>query len=191
MLCEIVTAGFGGQGILFLGDTLAQAALTEGKHVTYLPTYGVAMRGGTANCVLTISDEEVGSPLLDQPHVAIIMNEPSLVKFQPMVRKGGLIIANATLINHEVFNRNGDVRIVWVPATRTAREVVENERSANMVALGAFLSVEPVVKVESVEAIIRDVAGAHKQALIEKNLAALEAGLEYAKAAATAAAPAN
>lgn len=180
MLCEIITAGFGGQGILFTGDMLAQAALDEGKHVTYLPTYGVAMRGGTANCVVAISDEEIGSPVLDEPHAGIIMNEPSLVKFQPMIREGGLIIANSTLIDQDVFNRDGEVRIVWVPATETAREVAETERSANMVALGAFLGVEPIVKVETVEALIRGVSGARKQALIEKNIAALRAGLDCA-----------
>ena len=161
MLCEVITAGFGGQGILFTGDTLAQAAMDEGKHVTFLPTYGVAMRGGTANCVVCISDEEIGSPLLDRPHVAIIMNEPSLAKFQPMVRDGGLIVANESIIDRDAYQRGDEVRIVWIPATGMARDVAGTERSANMVALGAFLAAQPLVSVGSVEGVLRSVAGAH------------------------------
>ena len=181
MLCEIVAAGFGGQGILFMGDMLAEAGLREGLHVTFLPTYGVAMRGGTANCVVNISDEEIGSPVLDEPHAAIIMNKPSLVKFQPIVRHGGLIVVNSTLVDPDVFERSGDVRIVWVPATEIARDVAGIERSANMVALGAFLRSEPVVKVETVETIIREYAFVTKPHLIDKNLDALHAGLDHVK----------
>ena len=182
MLFEIITAGFGGQGILFTGDLLAQAALSEGKHVTFLPTYGVAMRGGTANCLVKVSDEEIGSPLLEAPDAAIIMNEPSLKKFQPMVKKGGLIIANSSIVDPSAFNRDGEVRVVWVPATETAREIAQTERSANMVALGAFLAVEPLVDIASVEAILRASADERKRALIEKNIAALEAGQQRASA---------
>lgn len=179
MLCEIVTAGFGGQGILFLGDLLTRSALREGKHVTYLPTYGVAMRGGTANCVVTISDQEIGSPLLDHPNVGIIMNEPSLLKFQPMIRTGGLIVGNSSIIDVTKFERGDDVQIVWVPATEMARDIVGAERSANMVVLGAFLRAEPIVQVESAEAILSEFATGAKKALLDKNLAALRAGLEY------------
>ena len=180
MLFEVISAGFGGQGILFLGDMIAEAALRENRQVTFLPTYGVAMRGGTANCVVTISDEEIGAPLLDEPHAGIIMNEPSLVKFQPLIRPGGLIIANATLIDPAAFNRAGDVRIVWIPATKMAKEIAGTEKSANMIALGAFLAVEPIVSVATIETIIREYAFASKPHLIEKNLVALHAGLEYA-----------
>jgi len=180
MLFEIITAGFGGQGILFTGDLLAQAALSEGKHVTFLPTYGVAMRGGTANCLVKVSDEEIGSPLLEAPDAAIIMNEPSLKKFQPMLKKGGLIIANSSIVDPSAFNRDGEVRVVWVPATETAREVAQTERSANMVALGAFLAAEPLVDMASIESILRASADERKRALIEKNIAALEAGQQRA-----------
>ena len=182
MQCEIITAGFGGQGILFTGDLIAQAGLREGKHVTFLPTYGVAMRGGTANCLVKVSDEEIGSPLLNQPDVGIIMNEPSLVKFQPGVAQGGIIIANSTLIEQGVYERGDDVRIFWVPATQTAREVAGTDRSANMVALGAFLAVEPIVEVATVEAILRELSDERKRALIEKNIAALEAGRDLVAA---------
>ena len=163
---------------MFLGDLLCRAALQEGKCVTYLPTYGVAMRGGTANCVVTISDREIGSPLLDGPEAAIILNEPSLVKFQPAVRPGGLIVANSSLILKDVFNRNDHIRMVWVPATETAREVAGTERAANMVALGAFLAAEPIVSVSSVETILRKVIPSHRKEMVEKNLAAIRVGLE-------------
>jgi len=178
MLFEFIAAGFGGQGILFAGDLLAQAALREGRHVTFLPTYGVAMRGGTANCVVKISDEDIGSPLLEEVHGAIIMNEPSLVKFQPLVRPGGIIVANTSLINPSVFNRDGDVRIVWVPATETARDVVGSEASANMVAVGAFLRAEPVVRLESIEGVLGEFTDPRKQAMAKKNVAALHAGAD-------------
>jgi 2-oxoglutarate ferredoxin oxidoreductase subunit gamma len=177
MLFEFTTAGFGGQGILYLGDLLAEAALREGRNVTFLPTYGVAMRGGTANCVVTISDDEIGSPLLDHPHAAVLMNQPSLVKFQGVVRPGGVIVANATMIDAALFNRD-DVRIIWIPATEMARTVIGAERSANIVALGAFLKVEPVVKVHTIETIFRESAGRKKDAA-KLNLTALHAGLDY------------
>ena len=177
MLFEFTTAGFGGQGILYVGDLLAEAALREGRNVTFLPTYGVAMRGGTANCVVTISDEEIGSPMLDHPHGAILMNQPSLVKFQGAIHPDGLIVANATLIDTALFNRD-DVRIVWVPATEIARNVIGSERSANIVALGVFLRAEPVVKIETIETIFREAAGKKKDAA-KLNLTALHTGLDY------------
>lgn len=179
MQFEFTTAGFGGQGILYLGDLLADAALREGRNVTFLPTYGVAMRGGTANCVVKISDDEIGSPVLDHPNAAVLMNQPSLVKFQNLVRPGGLIVANTTIIDPALFTRDGDVRIIWIPATEIARKSLGMERSANIVALGAFLKQEPIVQVATIEAIFRETKAAHKKAMIEKNLAALQAGLDY------------
>jgi 2-oxoglutarate ferredoxin oxidoreductase subunit gamma len=181
MVSQIVSAGFGGQGILFLGDLLTRAGLMEGKHVTYFPTYGVAMRGGTANCVVTISDDEIGSPLLDHPHVAIVLNQPSFDLFQPMVRKGGLIVANSSIIDPATANRNGDVRLVWAPATEASRAAVGSDRSANMVILGAFLAAAPVVKLETIEAIFDKEKDERKRAMSQKNLSAIRAGMEFAK----------
>jgi 2-oxoglutarate ferredoxin oxidoreductase subunit gamma len=177
MLFEFTTAGFGGQGILYLGDVLAEAALREGRNVAFLPTYGVAMRGGTANCVVTISDDEVGSPLLECPDGAVIMNQPSLLKFQSVMRPGGIVIANLSLIDAQLYNRS-DVRIVWIPATEIARVKIGSERAANVIALGAFLKAEPIVKIETVEAVFRDAAG-HKKLAAETNIAAFRAGLDY------------
>jgi len=179
MLFEMICAGFGGQGILFLGDMLAEAAVRENLKTTFFPTYGVAMRGGTANCIVTISDEEIGSPLLDQPNGGLILNQPSLEKFQSLVRPGGLIVANSTLIDSAAFTRADDVRVVWIPATTMGREIVGTEKSANVIILGAFLRQEPVVKVETIDTIIRDYAFKSKPHLIEKNLMAFHAGLEY------------
>ena len=180
MLFEFTTAGFGGQGIMYLGDVLAEAALREGRNVTFFPTYGVAMRGGTANCIVTISDDEIGSPLLDKPNGAIIMNQPSLVKFQGAMHPGGIVVANSTIIDQTLFNRS-DVRIVWIPATAIARNDIGAERSANIVALGAFLKAEPIVKIETVEAIFRDAAGSKKDAA-KLNLTAFHAGIDYVPA---------
>lgn len=178
MLFETVMSGFGGQGIMYMGDLLAQSAIAEGLNATFFPTYGVAMRGGTANCIVVISDEEIGSPLLDEPHGAIVMNQPSLERFQGIVQKQGIIIGNSSILDPATCSRDGDVRTVWIPATEIARDI-GNERSANIVAFGAFLKKEPVVKIETVEEKFRKLP-ARKKDMIEKNLKALQAGLEFA-----------
>lgn len=178
MLFEFTTAGFGGQGILYMGDLIADAALREGRNATFLPTYGAAMRGGTANCVVIVSDDEIGSMALDQPDAAAMMNQPSLEKYQGAVKPGGLIIANASIIDPAALKRD-DVRVVWIPVTQISKDVVGTERSANIVALGAFLKAEPVVKVSTIESIFREGATGKRAAMVEKNLAALRAGLDF------------
>ncbi len=182
MLCEVLTAGFGGQGVLFLGDLLTRSAMSEGKHVTYFPTYGVAMRGGTANVTVTVSDEPIGSPLLDEPDVAIILNEQSLTKFQPIVKPGGLIVANSSIIDKSHFNRD-DVRIVWIDATETAKEVAGTDRSTNMAALGAFLGTEELVSLDTCADVLRTVVPKHRQAMVEKNIEVLHVGVKHAQSA--------
>ncbi len=174
MLFQVILAGFGGQGIMYMGDLLAGAGLGEGRCAAFFPSYGVAMRGGTANCVVTLSDQEIGSPLADGPNAAIVMNGPSFKQFCPAVRAGGTVIANATIIDRESVNARGDVRVVWVPATEISRTMTGNERSANMVALGAFLRAEPAVQVSSIEALI-----GRSKATGETNLAVFRAGLEF------------
>lgn len=178
MQFEFTTAGFGGQGILYMGDLLAEAALREGRNATFLPTYGAAMRGGTANCLVMISDEEIGSMALDEPNAAVLMNQPSLDKFQGVVRKDGLIVANASITDPASLKRT-DLRAVWIPATQISKDVVGTERSANIVALGAFLKAEPIVKVSTIEAIFHEGAQGKRAAMVEKNLAALRAGLDF------------
>lgn len=175
MLFEIVMSGSGGQGILYMGNLLAQAALREGRHVSFMPTYGVAMRGGTANCVVKISSDEIGSPVMERPHAAILMNRQSLDKFESIVRAGGLIIANSSIIDPEAFDHAHEAKVVRVPANHIAREVAQNDRSANIVALGAFLSFEPIVQAASVEAVLH--GGGALNPVVQKNIAAFRSGI--------------
>lgn len=178
MHCEIVMSGFGGQGIMYMGDLLARAAVEEGLNATYFPTYGAAMRGGTANCIVIIADKEIGSPLLRRPDAAILMNQPSLSRFEPMINENGLMICNTSMIDRATSARDGSLRAVWIPVTEISRNVAGNEQSANIVAFGAFLKAEPIVRLDTVETIFRQLP-ARKKAMIEKNLAALHAGMEY------------
>ncbi len=180
---EWLMAGFGGQGILFLGDLLAQAGMMQGLQSSYMPTYGVAMRGGTANCVVRLSDESIGSPLFDEPTAAIIMNQQSFDKFQARIRPGGLIVANSSIIKEESFRRQDELRVVWTPATELARDAVGTERAANMTALGAFLAAEPLIRVEVIEEILNAEKNPSKRAMAEKNMKAMRAGMASASSA--------
>ena len=174
MLFQIIMAGFGGQGIMYMGDLLAGAGLSEGRHAAFFPSYGVAMRGGTANCVVTLSDQEIGSPLAEGPNAAILMNSPSFKQFHPTVRKGGIIVANASMIERDKFSLDGGVRVVWVPAAELSRGTAGNERSANIVLLGAFLRAEPIVQIAHVEALL-----GKSKTTGATNLAAFRAGMAY------------
>jgi 2-oxoglutarate ferredoxin oxidoreductase subunit gamma len=178
MHCEIVMSGFGGQGIMYMGDLLAQAAVQEGLNATFFPTYGAAMRGGTANCIVIVSSLEIGSPLLRKPDAAILMNQPSLNRFEPMIRENGVAICNASMIDPATSTRNGNLHSVWIPATQISKEIAGNERSANIVAFGAFLKAQAIVNRDTIEAIFKKLP-AQKKAMIEKNLAALHAGMEF------------
>jgi 2-oxoglutarate ferredoxin oxidoreductase subunit gamma len=135
MTQKIRCAGFGGQGIVLMGKLLAQAAMMEGRHTTFFPQYGAAMRGGTANCSVIISDEAIASPMVGEPDVALIMNGPSLDKFEPTVKPGGWIFVNTSLVSREVGRK--DVNVFKVAANNIAEEV-GSSRTANMVMLGAF-----------------------------------------------------
>ena len=174
MLVKTVIAGFGGQGILSMGLNLAQAAMLEGKHVTYLPSYGVEVRGGTANCTVAISDEEIASPVASSPEFVITMNLPSLVRFQNHVQSGGLLFINSSLVEAEISR--GDIDIVEVPANSIAEEL-GSPRSANMVMLGAFTKKANLVSLSSVIEGLRN-ALKNKQKLIAINKKALMAGYD-------------
>lgn len=178
---EWLLAGFGGQGILFLGDLLAQAAMRQGLHTTYMPTYGVAMRGGTANCVVRLSNKSIGSPMLETPDAAIILNQQSFDKFVPLMQPDGLIIANNSMIENPGKGQVGDRTVVWVPATEIAREATGTERAANMVALGAFLASDATVLVDTVEKIMDEERNPAKQKLVQTNKKAIRAGFDFAK----------
>lgn len=168
---EIVIAGFGGQGVLFLGEVLAQAALNEGREVTWLPAYGPEQRGGTAYCTVVISSEPIGSPVVSDPTVMIAMNRPSLDRFEPAVRPGGLIVCDSTLTGR--VPERTDVQAVAVPATAIAAELGA-ARAANVVLLGATLAARPILTAESVRAAL-DGMVADPQ-VMARNAAAFERG---------------
>lgn len=174
MLIKTVFAGFGGQGVLSMGLNLAQAALLEGKNVTYLPSYGAEVRGGTANCTVAVSDEEIASPVASSPDFIVAMNQPSMVRFQNQIQSGGVLFINSSLIETEIIR--GDVDIVKVPANSIA-EQLGSPRSANMVMLGAFTKKSNIVSISSVIEGLKS-ALKKKQKLIAVNTKALMAGYD-------------
>lgn len=174
MLIKTIFAGFGGQGVLSMGLNLAQAAMLEGKYITYLPSYGAEMRGGTANCTVAVSDEEIASPVASSPEFIVAMNQPSLIRFQNQIESGGLFFVNSSLIEAEITR--GDIDIVEVPANSIAEEL-GSPRSANMVMLGAFTKKSNLVSLSSVIEALKDTLK-NKQKLIAINKKALQAGYD-------------
>ena len=178
MMKQYVFAGFGGQGMLLIGKFLAMANMLDGKHVSWLPSYGPEMRGGTANCSVTVSDNEIGSPLVDNADVLIAMNLPSLDKFESTVKPGGLIVVNSSIIDRKVERE--DVRVVYCDANRIA-ESVKNPKGANVAILGAMMGADPdAVDTEKMIEAIRIELGERKLRFLEGNKAALAAGMELA-----------
>ena len=174
---QILIAGFGGQGVLFLGKWIAYAGVLKQKQVSWLPSYGPEMRGGTANCSVILSDDVIGSPIVSEPDVLIAMNLPSFLAYQSRVRPGGEIIYDASLI-HEQPARE-DVRYRALNATRLAADE-GLEGLANMILLGAFLEdCLPLTQAERAQ-VLSQVVPAHKKQLIEANIRALALGLEHA-----------
>ena len=177
MQTEIIIAGFGGQGVLFAGQVLAYAALDKGREVTWIPSYGPEMRGGTANCTVIISDEEIGSPLVRNPKAAIVLNLPSLEKYEPVVTAGGVLVANASLINRGP-ERN-DISTVFIPANEIA-ELLGNKRLMNMVAMGALLELLPVLSIQAIEKALDNHLPERHKRLLPVNYQALRKGAEFA-----------
>ena len=172
---RIVLAGFGGQGLLFAGKVIAYAGLIEGRELSWLPSYGPEMRGGTANCSVTLSDEPIGSPLIMDPTVLIAMNQPSLLKFEETVVPGGLILADTSLVTR--IPERDDVEICALEATNMAEE--EGLKGlANIVLVGKLLKETLFCSEETIEAAIRKAVPPRKAALIEKNLQALKLGMQ-------------
>ncbi len=174
---KIRCAGFGGQGIVLMGKLLAQAGMMEDKHTTFFPQYGAAMRGGTANCNVIVSDDEVASPMVETPDIILIMNGPSLDKFEPAVRPGGWIFYNTSLIDREV--ERDDVQVVKVPANDIAEEV-GSARSANMVMLGAVAQKVGVVKVETLMDALDVTLHGKSEKLMDLNREAMKRGAALA-----------
>ena len=178
MQTEIVIAGFGGQGILFAGRVLAYAAMDAGKEVTWIPSYGPEMRGGTANCTVIISDEEIGSPLVRNPRCAIAMNLPSLDKYEEAVVKCGLLIVNASLVNRPVKRR--DIQSIPIPANEIA-ESLGDRRLINIVVIGAMLARLPVLEIDGIAQVLKEHIPERHMKLLPLNLQALEAGANFVR----------
>jgi 2-oxoglutarate ferredoxin oxidoreductase subunit gamma len=178
MLEEILIAGFGGQGVMSMGQLIAYAGMLEGKDVSWLPSYGPEQRGGTANCAVVVSDGAVGSPLVTNPSTAIVLNNPSFDKFEPRVRQGGLLIINSTLVSR--ISDRLDIEVIEMNATDMAIDL-GNSRVANMILLGAFLELKKVVSVESVIESLKKVLAPEKHHLIELNKMALSKGASLVK----------
>ena len=172
MLIETVFAGFGGHGVLSMGLNLTQVAMLECKYVTYLPAYGAEVRGGTANCTVVISDEEISSPVASSPAFVVALNQPSMIRFQNTIQSGGIMFLNSTIIS--VPPERGDIEVVSIPANAVA-EKLGNIKSANMVILGAFIKKSNLVTLQSlIDGLIVAMKG--NQKLININKEALNAG---------------
>ena len=176
---SIIVSGFGGQGTLFAGQVLAYAAMDAGKHVTWIPSYGPEMRGGTARCTVTISDEEIGSPLTRNPAVVLAMNLPSLDKYEPLIHSGGLMIANSSLINREMAR--DDVRDYYIPAAEMA-EKIGNPRLSNMVMVGALLEAEEILPLEVVKKALEEHLPKRHHKTLPSNFKAMDQGAAFIKA---------
>lgn len=174
---KIIIAGFGGQGVLLIGKMLAYAGMMEGKEVSWLPSYGPEMRGGTANCTVVISDKPVGSPVVKSPNILIVLNRPSLDKFEPFVKKDGLLIINSSLIDRKSDRK--DIEVLYVPANEIALRC-GSPKAANMVALGALIGKTEILKIESIEETIKETFS-EKEKIVNLNLKALREGYKIGK----------
>jgi 2-oxoglutarate ferredoxin oxidoreductase subunit gamma len=176
---EVIIAGFGGQGILLAGKLLAQAAMKTGKEVTFMPSYGAEMRGGTANCTIVIADEPIASPMVSRPSSLIAMNKASLNKFAPTVKSNGLLIMNSSLIDVQP-DADQTIDILAVPADDIALEL-GNKKAANMVALGAYLQKRGLFSYDTAAKNLPDVLAKRYHKTLPLNTKALQKGAEFAK----------
>jgi 2-oxoglutarate ferredoxin oxidoreductase subunit gamma len=174
MLIKTVFAGFGGQGVLMMGYAFAVSAMWEDKEVTYLPSYGAEVRGGTANCTVAISDEEIASPIASSPDYAVVMNKPSLYAFQNKLQSGGTLFINTTMIDETPIRK--DIQIVNVDAGRLA-EQMGDMRTANMVMLGAFVRTTGLVGLDNLVASLEEIFEGKKK-IIDMNAKALKNGYD-------------
>jgi len=175
---EIIIAGFGGQGVLFAGQVIAYAAMDAGKDVTWIPSYGPEMRGGTANCTIVIADDEIGSPLVKNPPFAIALNLPSFDKYEEIVASGGTLVVNQSMVDRDA--KRDDIHVIFVPCNEIAEEI-GNKKLMNMVAVGALLTVLPEVTLKDVEKALEGHLPARHKHLLPKNYEALRRGFEAAQ----------
>ena len=172
---EFVFSGFGGQGVMFAGQLLAYTAMDEGLEVTWIPSYGPEMRGGTAHCFVVISDRVIGSPLVAHPTNAIIFNKPSFDKYEQEVAKGGRLVLNTSLVTQKSLR--DDINIIEVSATDIAYDIGD-QRLTNMVLLGALLCDHPILPIEALKRALESHIPKHRRNLLEKNYLAIERGAE-------------
>jgi 2-oxoglutarate ferredoxin oxidoreductase subunit gamma len=174
---DVIIAGFGGQGVLLAGKLLAWAGMLEGRHVTWFPSYGAEMRGGTANCTVIISDSEIGSPVVDNPGALVALNQASAEKFAGKVARGGFIILNSSLVKEDI--KRPGVKVLKIPANELAAGL-GNVRVVNMVMLGAYLRLSGAASLKNVEKAMDETLPARNKALLPMNMAALKEGYSLA-----------
>lgn len=174
---DVIIAGFGGQGVMLIGNLLAQAGMEHGLEVSFIPVYGAEMRGGTANCTVVLDEHPIGSPLVREPMSTIILNEPSLAKFQPRLAANGVQIVNASLVAQNLLD--AAKRTVYIPVNDMAHDL-GNVKMANMVALGAWLKATGALPLNVVQDALNRVVSAHYAKLISANAKALEQGYNFA-----------
>lgn len=175
---NMIAAGFGGQGVMVLGQLVAYSGIAQGLHVTWIPSYGPEMRGGTANCAVVVSDDEIGSPVVNKSDITIVMNQPSLTKFEDSVKPGGVLIYNSDLVNYE--NQREDITVISVPAQTIAHEI-GSDKVANIVVLGALVEATGIVDNEICIETIKEKLGKRKPKFLPMNLEAFEKGMKTAK----------
>jgi len=173
---EIIFAGFGGQGIMFMGKAIAYAAMNEGKRVTWIPSYGAEVRGGTAYSMVIISDENIASPLIKEPTICVAMNGPSLRKYESKVKTNGLLIINKSIVDSEAKRK--DIEILNISITELAQEAGDH-RIGNMVALGALLGKRKIIALESLISGLKDIVSSTYHNLLPVNEKAIRKGFEY------------
>jgi 2-oxoglutarate ferredoxin oxidoreductase subunit gamma len=177
MQTELILSGFGGQGIMFAGQILSYAAMDAGREVTWIPSYGPEMRGGTANCTVVIADDEIGSPVVKNPDAALAMNLPSLDKYESLVKPGGVLVVNSSMVDRAPQRK--DIRAIAVPCNDIAEEL-GNSRLANMVAVGALVAGSGVLSVDDIEAALNTHMPGRHTPLLPKNVEAIRRGAAFA-----------
>ncbi len=174
---DMIFSGFGGQGALFAGQLIAYAGMAEDLQVSWIPSYGPEMRGGTANCTVILSEEEIGAPVVRNPTAAVVLNLPSMDKYGPMVKAGGVLIVNTSLVPNR--STREDIRVIYVPATDIANEL-GNQRMANLVTLGALVKATGIVSMETAIKELENHLPERQRKWLEPNKAALLKGAELA-----------
>jgi 2-oxoglutarate ferredoxin oxidoreductase subunit gamma len=172
---SVILAGFGGQGLLFAGQVLARAALAEGRTVSWMPSYGPEMRGGTASCSVIVADRPIGSPIVDRADAAIVLTPPALARYEPLLVPGGLLVLNSTLI--EALPARDDVEVLALPCSAVARDAGD-DRLVSIVALGGLIARRPIVRRESVRDALAELLGPDRVELLAADLLAFDGGLE-------------